>query len=71
MVTGCDQGHLTPSGFTLSVRICKLHNTRRQGLFKSRDFVTSGQKAPLGRIWRNFRLRMRRTYFRTGLLQVT
>jgi hypothetical protein len=28
--------------------------------------VTSGQKTPLGRIWRNFRLRMRRTYFRTG-----
>ena len=27
--------------------------------------LTSGQKAPLGRIWRNFRLRMRRTYFRT------
>ena len=37
----------------------------RQGLFRSRDFVTSGQKAILGRIWRNFRLRMRRTYFRT------
>jgi hypothetical protein len=30
--------------------------------------VTSGQKAPLGRIWRNFRLRMRSTYFRTGHL---
>ena len=27
--------------------------------------VTSGQKALLGRIWRNFRLRMRRIYFRT------
>ena len=24
------------------------------------------KKAPLGRIWRNFRLRMRRTYFMTG-----
>jgi hypothetical protein len=35
-----------------------------QGHFRSRDFVTSGQKAPLGR--RNFRLRMRRTYFWTG-----
>jgi hypothetical protein len=29
--------------------------------------VTSGQKALLGRIWRN-RLRMRRTYFRSGPL---
>jgi hypothetical protein len=28
------------------------------------DRVTSGQKAPLGRILRNFRLRIRRTYFR-------
>jgi hypothetical protein len=28
--------------------------------------VISGQKALLGRILRNFRLRMRRTYFRTG-----
>ena len=37
----------------------------RQGLFRSRDFDTSGQKAPLGWILRNFRLRMRRTYFRT------
>jgi hypothetical protein len=31
---------------------------------------TSGQKAPLGRIWRHFRLRMRRTYFRTWSLPV-
>ena len=38
----------------------------RQGLFRSRDFDTSGQKAPLRWILRNFRLRMRRTYFRTG-----
>ena len=37
-----------------------------QGHFRSRDFVTCGQKAPLGRIWRNSRLRMRITYFRTG-----
>ena len=37
-----------------------------QGHFQSRDFVTSGQKAPLGRKWCHFRLRMRRTYFRTG-----
>jgi hypothetical protein len=35
-------------------------------LFRSRDFVTFGQKAPQGRIWRHFLLRMRRTYFRTG-----
>jgi hypothetical protein len=28
--------------------------------------VTSGENAPLGRILRNFRLRMRITYFRTG-----
>jgi hypothetical protein len=28
--------------------------------------VTSGQKTLLGQIWCNFRLRMRRTYFRTG-----
>ena len=28
--------------------------------------VTSGEKAPLSRIWCNFRLRMRITYFRTG-----
>jgi len=27
--------------------------------------VTSGRKVLPGRIWRNFRLRMRRTYFRT------
>jgi hypothetical protein len=33
--------------------------------------VTSGQKALLGRILRNFQLCMRRTYFRTGLLPVT
>jgi hypothetical protein len=26
--------------------------------------VTSGQKVPLGRMWRNFRLRMRIAYFR-------
>ena len=39
--------------------------TSGQVLFRSRDFVTSGQKAPLGRICHNFRLRMRRTYFRT------
>jgi hypothetical protein len=30
--------------------------------------VTSCQKALLGRIWRNFRLRMRRTYFQIGHL---
>ena len=36
-----------------------------QGLFRSRDFVTSGQKAPLGWIWHNLRLRMRRIYLRT------
>jgi hypothetical protein len=35
-----------------------------QGPFRSHDFVTFGQKAPLERIWRNFRFRMRRTYFR-------
>ena len=29
--------------------------------------VTSGEKAPLGRILRNLRLRMHRKYFRTGL----
>ena len=29
--------------------------TSGQGLFRSRDFVTSCQKAPLGRIWHNFR----------------
>jgi hypothetical protein len=35
--------------------------------------VTSGQKAILGRIWRNFRLRMRRTYLRivTNITSVT
>jgi hypothetical protein len=33
--------------------------------------VTSGQKAPLGRIWRNFRLRMRRIYFRIWSFPVT
>jgi hypothetical protein len=42
--------------------------TSRQVLFRSRDFVTSGQKAILGRIWHNFRLRMPRTYFRRGHL---
>ena len=35
------------------------------------DDVISDQKIPLGRILRNFRLRMRRTYFRTGPLLVT
>jgi hypothetical protein len=30
-----------------------------QGHFRSRDFVTSCQKAPLGRIWRNFRFNIR------------
>jgi hypothetical protein len=29
------------------------------------------KKAPLGRIWRDFRLRMRRIYFRIGSLLVT
>jgi hypothetical protein len=33
-------------------------------LFRSLDFVTSGQKALLGRIWRNFRLRMRKNILR-------
>jgi hypothetical protein len=36
-----------------------VRTTSRQGLFWSRDFVTSGQKALLGRILRNFRLHMR------------
>jgi hypothetical protein len=40
-----------------------------QDLFRSRDVVTSGEKAPLGRILRNFGLC--RTYFRTGPLPVT
>jgi hypothetical protein len=47
-----------------------VRDTSRQGLFRSRDVVTSGQKAPLGRIWRNFRLHLRRIYFRTGSLPV-
>jgi hypothetical protein len=42
-----------------------------QGIFRSRDFVTSGEKVPLGRILRKFRLRMRIAYFRTGPLPVT
>ena len=33
----------------------------------SSGHVTSGEKAPLGQILCNFRLHMRRTYFRTGL----
>ena len=37
--------------------------TSGQGLFRSCDFVTSDQKAQLGRILPNFRLYMRRTYF--------
>ena len=41
------------------------------GLFQSRDFATSGQKTLIGRIWRNLRLRMRRTYFWTWSLPVT
>jgi hypothetical protein len=41
------------------------------GHFRSRDFVTSCQKIPLGRIWLNFRLRMRRTYFRAGPFPLT
>jgi hypothetical protein len=45
--------------------------TSGQGPFRLRDFVTFGQKAPLGRIWPNFRFRMRRTYLRTGSLPVT
>ena len=39
--------------------------TSGQDLFRSRAFVISGQKAPLGRIWYHFRLHMRRTYFRS------
>ena len=46
-------------------RACAEH-TSGQGLFWSREFVTSGQKAPLGRILCNFWLRMRKTYLRTG-----
>jgi hypothetical protein len=46
--------------------ILPVRATSGQGLFRSRDFATSGQKAPLGRILRNLRLRMRRSYFRTG-----
>ena len=42
-----------------------VRTTSGQGLFRSRDFVTSGQKSPLWWILRNFRLCMRRTYFRT------
>jgi hypothetical protein len=45
--------------------------TSGQGLLRSCDFVTSDQKAQLGRILRNFRLYMRITYFRTGSLPVT
>jgi hypothetical protein len=44
--------------------------TSGQGFFQSRDFVTSDQKALLGRILCNFRLRMRRIYFRIGSLPV-
>jgi hypothetical protein len=44
----------------------KVRSISRQGLFRSRDFDTSGQKAPLGWILRNILLRIRRTYFRTG-----
>ena len=39
--------------------------TSGQDLFRSRDFVISGQKSPLGRIWHHFRLHIRRTYFRS------
>jgi hypothetical protein len=46
--------------------ILPVRATSGQGFFRSRDFVTSGQKTPLGWILRNFRLRMRRAYFRTG-----
>jgi hypothetical protein len=45
-------------------------DTSGQGPFRSRDFVTSCQKATLGRIWHNFRLRMRIIYFLTWLLPV-
>jgi hypothetical protein len=48
---------------TTSGCACAEH-TSGHGIFRSRDFVTSGQKAPLGRS----KLRIRRTYFRTGLL---
>jgi hypothetical protein len=50
----------------LALNLLPVRATSGQGLFQSRDFVTSGQEALLRRIWRNFRLRMRRTYFRTG-----
>jgi hypothetical protein len=39
--------------------------TSGQCLFRSCDFVTSGQKATLRGIWHNFLLCMRRTHFRT------
>ena len=42
--------------------------TSGQFLFRSRDFVTSVKRSPLRRILSNFRLLMRRTYFRTGHL---
>ena len=49
-----------------SQNLLPVRATSGQCLFQSRDLVISGQKALLGRIWRIFRLRMRRTYFRTG-----
>ena len=46
--------------------ILPVRATSGHGLFRLRDFFTSGQKSPLGRILRNFRLHMRMTLFRTG-----
>jgi hypothetical protein len=63
----------TPKGFkwpsVAMLLLLRKKRGKRPGMrrtyFRSRDFVTSCQKAALGRIWRNFRLRMRRIYFRT------
>jgi hypothetical protein len=50
---------------TTSGCACAEH-TYGHGIFRSHDFVTPVKKAPLCRICRNFRLHIRRTYFRTG-----
>jgi hypothetical protein len=52
MATGCDQGHVTPKGVPLGVRMCnrKLHNiTPQSGLFTGSDVSHVTPKGvPLG-----------------------
>ena len=55
----------------LSIRTTSGQGLFRRGPFPVTWFCSFRSKSPTGRIWRNFRLHMRRTYFRIGSLPVT